>query len=146
MRTLHDVAHRSALVERVRALRPDSTRRWGKMSVDQMLWHVNDAIAAALGEITLEARKPPLPRPLLRFVILNMPWGKSAQTMPEFVAKRNYDFAAEQARCLRLIDKMAATDIDGEWPTHPMLGRVSGADLSRLQAKHLDHHLTQFGV
>ena len=48
MRTLHDVAHRSALIERVRALRPDSTRRWGKMSVDQMLWHVNDAIAAAL--------------------------------------------------------------------------------------------------
>ena len=47
MRTLHDVAHRSALIERVRALRPDSARRWGKMSVDQMLWHVNDAIAAA---------------------------------------------------------------------------------------------------
>ena len=59
---------------------------------------------------------------------------------------RRSDFAAEQARCLRLIDKMAATDIDGEWPTHPMLGRVSGVDLSRLQAKHLDHHLTQFGV
>jgi hypothetical protein len=146
MRTLHDADHRATLVRRVQALRPDSTRRWGKMSVDQMLWHVNDAIAAAIGDITMPAHKPPLPRSLLKFMILNMPWGKNAPTMPLLVATRNYDFAAEHARCLRLIDRMAAIDVNGEWPAHPMLGRVKGADLSRLQAKHLDHHLTQFGV
>ena len=146
MRTLHDPAHRSVLVQRVQALRPDSARRWDRMSVDQMLWHVNDAIAAAIGEIAVPPHKPPMPRGLLKFMVLNMPWGKNAPTMPAFVAKKNYDFAAEQARCLRLIDKMAATDINGEWCAHPMLGKVTGMDMSRLHAKHLDHHLKQFGV
>lgn len=61
-------------------------------------------------------------------------------------AKQSYDFHAEQARCLRLIDKVASTDIEGEWPLHPMLGRMKGTQISRLHAKHLNHHLTQFGV
>jgi hypothetical protein len=37
-------------------------------------------------------------------------------------------------------------ELDAEWPTHPMLGRMSGSEVSRLHAKHLHHHLTQFGV
>jgi hypothetical protein len=71
---------------------------------------------------------------------------KNAPTMPEFVAKKSYDFEAEKARCLRLIDKVASTDIDGAWPTHPMRGEMKGSQISRLHAKHLNHHLTQFGV
>jgi hypothetical protein len=66
--------------------------------------------------------------------------------MPQFVAKQNYDFEMERTRCLRLVDKVAAHDIDAEWTTHPMLGRMTGSEVSRLHAKHLNHHLTQFGV
>ena len=146
MKSLHDASYRSELVRRVRELRPDSERRWGKMTVDQMLWHVSDALANAVGEKTIAATKPPLPRRLLKFMILNLPWGKNAPTMDAFVAKQNYDFGAEQARCLRLIDKVAANNPNGEWPLHPMLGRLSGTEISRLHAKHLNHHLTQFGV
>ena len=36
----------------VEALRPDAARRWGKMSVSQMLWHVNEAMEGALGRMT----------------------------------------------------------------------------------------------
>jgi hypothetical protein len=146
MRTLHDASHRAQIVQRVRALRPDSQRRWGKMSVDQMLWHVNDAIAVALGEMSVPPHKPPLPRGLLKFMILNLPWGKNAPTLPVFVAKQSYDFETERTRCLRLVDKVASTALDAEWPVHPMLGRMTGTENSRLQAKHLHHHLTQFGV
>lgn len=146
MRSLHDVSYRSQLVQRVQALRPDSPRRWGKMSVDQMLWHVSDALANAIGEMTVPPAKPPLPRGLLKFMILNLPWGKNAPTMPVFVAKQTYDFEAERARCLRLIDKLASIDLNAEWPAHPMLGRLTGSEISRLHAKHLNHHLTQFGV
>ncbi|MBI3048158.1 MAG: DUF1569 domain-containing protein [Acidobacteria bacterium] len=146
MRSLHDASYRSHVVQRVQTLRPDSERRWGKMTVDQMLWHVSDALANAIGELRVEPQKPPLPRGLLKFMILNLPWGKNAPTMPVFVPKRNYDFEAERTRCLRLIDRMASMDLDGEWPAHPMLGRLTGSEISRLHAKHLHHHLTQFGV
>lgn len=146
MRSLHDPSDRSQLVQRIQALRPDSPRHWGKMSADQMLWHVSDALALAIGELAVPPTRPPLPQRLLKFMILNLPWGKNAPTMPQFVATKNYDFEAERTRCLRLIDRVAAIDIDGEWPTHPMLGRMTGSQVSRLHAKHLHHHLTQFGV
>lgn len=44
MPLLHDAAHREALRGRVGSLRPGSQRRWGKMTVDQMLWHVNETL------------------------------------------------------------------------------------------------------
>jgi hypothetical protein len=146
MPSLHDASHRSELVRRVQALRPDSERRWGKMTVDQMLWHVNDALALSLGEITIPQGEPPMPRWLLKFIVLNLPWGKGAPTHPAFVAKRSYDFQEEQGRCLRLIDATARKDLDAAWPTHPAFGSMTGRQVSRLMAKHLNHHLAQFGV
>jgi hypothetical protein len=116
------------------------------MSVDQMLWHVGDALALSLGELTVSAEKPPIPRGLLKFVVLNLPWGKSGPTHSAFVAKRNYDFAAERTRCLRLIDKVASCGLHSDWPDHPVFGHMTGEQVSRLHAKHLNHHLTQFGV
>lgn len=89
MRSLHDPSCRAQVIQRVQALRPDSPGRWGKMSVDQMLWHVSDALALALGELSVPPAKPPLPRGLLKFMILNLPCGKNAPTMPQFVANRS---------------------------------------------------------
>ena len=66
--------------------------------------------------------------------------------MATLVAKQLYDFADEHQRCLQLIDKFTSKRLEEEWPENPIFGKVSGRDLSRLQAKHLDHHLRQFGV
>jgi hypothetical protein len=146
MKNLHDGSNRAEMVRRLHALRPDSERKWGKMSVDQMLWHVSDALALSLGDLTVEAGKPPIPRALLKFIVLNLPWSKNGPTHPAFVATRNYDFAVERTRCLQLIEKVASRDLHAEWPTHPVFGPMTGEQVSRLHAKHLNHHLTQFGV
>jgi len=146
MPKLHEAGYRSVIQQRIRKLRPDSERRWGKMSVGQMLWHVNEAMEAALGRVKLPLEKAPLPRPLLKFIVINIPWPKGARTLPQWVPEKEYDFAEERERCLRLIDDLAARRIEGEWPASPLLGRMSGSDVTRLHAKHLDHHLKQFGV
>ena len=147
MKTLHDAEYRAEIVGRLRALRPDSERKWGKMSVvDQMLWHVSDAIALSLGELAIPPGKPPLPPRLLKFVVLNLPWSRNAPTNPAFVASQHYDFAGERTRCLQLVDKLASRALDGEWPDHPTFGCMTGAQVSCLHAKHLNHHLRQFGV
>ena len=143
---LHDEAYRTYITDRLQTLRHDTPRRWGKMSVDQMLWHVNGGMSMALGQIEVPARNPLLPRPVIRFVVLNLPWPKGVPAMPMFVASRSYDFESERARCLRLIDQLAAKPLGDNWPAHPLLGQVSGRDASRLQARHVDHHLKQFGV
>ena len=146
MPMLHDPAYRSRLQARVRALRPDSPRRWGKMSVDQMLWHVSDAMEVALGTRPAPVQKAPLPRPIMKFVVLNLPWPRGAPTMPMFLPRRSYEFTAERDRCLKLIDELSAKRLEDEWPDNPVFGKVHGRDVSRLHAKHLNHHLTQFGV
>jgi hypothetical protein len=147
MNALHDEACRLAILERLKTLRPDSGRRWGKMSVTQMLWHVNEAMEGALGRSQAEPMKVPLPRPLLKLLVLNAPWGKGAPTLKRWIPRAdNYDFVAERERCGRLVAEIASKPIGGVWPDSPTLGKMSGKDVSRLHAKHLNHHLTQFGV
>jgi len=145
MATLHDAPHRAALRERVRALRPDAERRWGSMTVDQMLWHVNQGLEQALGETTAAPMKAPLPPGVMRFLVLTLPWPKDAPTMPELVAKERHDFAREQARCLALIDRVGERPLTGAWPVHSTFGTMHGRHWSALMAKHLRHHLAQFG-
>jgi len=117
------------------------------MSVSQMLWHVNEAMENALGRDSSEPEKVRLPRPLMKFIVINFPWPKGSPTLRRWIPRNDsYDFSAEYNRCVRLIDELTSKPLDGEWPESPTLGRMSGKDVSRLHAKHLDHHLTQFGV
>src|SRR3954468_9719874 len=105
MRMLHDPATRSSLESRLKSLRPDAQRKWGTMTADQMLWHLNQFLGFALGEGKFEGQKSRIPAPVMRFILLYMPWPKSAPTHPKAVAKERHDFAAERERCLALIDR-----------------------------------------
>ena len=147
MPLIHDTDVRAQLRQRVESLSPHAQRQWGKMSVDQMLWHCNLALEMALGthKPPLE-RKPPIPKPILKFMVLRLPWPKGAPTGPGFVATQNHDFAKEKAKTLRLIEDICTRDCAGSWPESPTFGRMSGKEWSRLMAKHLDHHLRQFSA
>ena len=144
MPMLHDPGVRNSLETRLNAIRLDSPRKWGSMSVDQMLWHVNQFLAASLGEGTLATQKSPMPAPLMKFFLIYMPWPKSAPTNKSAVASGEHDLEAERARCKELIAKFVSRPVDAEWPVDPSFGPVSGTFASKLQAKHLDHHFRQF--
>jgi hypothetical protein len=146
MKKLHDPEVSRAIRARVQRLSPDAVRRWGKMSVDQMLWHVNETMRAALGQTTPPPDKRPIPHSLLRLLVLAAPWPKGAPTHPSFVCGERYDFEEQRALCLRLMETFVARDIEAPWPVSPTFGRVKGRFMSRLHAKHLDHHLKQFSA
>ena len=146
MALLHDEAVRTTIEARLDRLRPDTRPRWGKMSVDQMLWHVNQALETDLGRIEAPFEKSFMPRPVLKFIVLNMPWPKGAPTNHAWVSSSNHDFQTERSRCRQLMRDLAGKLLDESWPVHPNFGRMSGRDVSRLHAKHLDHHLKQFGA
>ena len=97
MPMLHDPAVRSSIEARLTAIRPNSPRQWGSMSVDQMLWHVNQFLAASIGEGTLVTQKSPMPAPIMKFFLIHMPWPKSAPTNKGAVATGVYDLEAERA-------------------------------------------------
>ena len=151
MASLHNAADREALKKRVQAVRADSSRKWGEMSADQMMWHLCQGIDMCMGKVDISNEKSPLPffmpAAFMRYMILEMPWIRGAPTMKVAKAEqKKYDLEAERARCLAAIDEFAARPLNGQWPQHPVLGDMSGEQYSRLQAKHLNHHLIQFGA
>ena len=146
MRMLHDPATRSSLEARLKALRPDAPRQWGSMTSDQMLWHMNQFLTFSIEGGAQERKRSALVAAMFRFVLLHMPWPKSAPTNPKARAQGSHDFNAERERCLALIDKFVSRPIDAPWPEDPSFGEMTGVFASRLQAKHLDHHLRQFSA
>jgi hypothetical protein len=143
---IHDPSVRASIEARISKLRPDSPGVWGRMTVDQMLWHVNQAMGTALGRVQLAPKRIPVPAALMRFAALNMPWTRNAPTNPAFVARQRHDFDVERARCRALIADIVARDIDVAPPHHSVFGQMTGRQQSQLHAKHLDHHLKQFGA
>src|SRR5262245_39275764 len=99
---LHDPGRGDELRRRVHALQGEMTPRWGKMSIDQMLHHVNLVLMESLGEYSPKPSIRGLPPALVRWMILNGPWGKGAPTRPDMVIPQGqrFDFEQEKTRCL----------------------------------------------
>ena len=143
---LHDPGVYESIKRRVESLRTDSPRQWGRMSIDQMLWHVNVSLSEAAGEYKPVGIKTPLPRPIMRWVVINAPWGRGATTRPDMRVVSQHDFDEQKARCLRLLDSVARKPLESQWPESASMGHMTGRHWSKLQARHLDHHLKQFGA
>jgi hypothetical protein len=115
------------------------------MSIDQMLWHVNVSMREAVGDYQPQIKPPPIPRWLLRWAVLSVPWGRGARTREDMHAVSAHDFAEQKAECLALIERIVGRPLEAQWPDSVSMGHMTGRHWSRLTAKHLDHHLRQFG-
>jgi hypothetical protein len=146
MPRIHDPGVAEKFRERIESLTPDSPRQWGKMTIDQMLHHVNIPLAEALGEHVAK-KSLPLPEWLSRVMILYGPWGKGAPTRPDMLVpgSQRYDFADEKARCLSMLHRFSRSPLDQDWPRGANFA-MTGPQWSHLQYRHLDHHLKQFGA
>ena len=148
METLFDAASRDRIFARIDALRPDSARVWGKMTVAQALAHCAITFEIATGE--RPCRQKLIGKILGPFVRKKMlgpePFGRNGPTGPDLVVKDERDFARERERLRALVGKFAAAGPEAAArQTHGFLGRLSGEEWGRLMHKHLSHHLAQFG-
>jgi hypothetical protein len=146
VKPVHDPEVYASIKKRIESLRVDTQRRWGKMSIDQMLWHVNVSMREAAGDYTPQIKPMRVPKVILRWLVINVPWGRGAPTRPDMYAASTHDFNTQKATCLALVDRIVARPLSAEWPDSASMGRMTGLHWSRLTAKHLDHHLRQFGV
>lgn len=153
MRTLARERDKAEVLRRLRALRPDSERRWGRMSAHQMVCHLSDGYRLLTGERTTVLAATPLPRLIMRWIALYVPvrWPADIPTTPDLDqdcgGTRPADFHADVAELKQLLRKVA-TDrhrhLAGH--VHPIFGCMSESAWLRWAYLHADHHLRQFGL
>jgi Protein of unknown function (DUF1569) len=153
MRTLAHTHDKVEIVSRLRKLRPESVRRWGRMSAHQMVCHVADAYRMALGRKPVSPATGPLQRTILKWVALYLPlpWPPGRlPTSPEIdqeaLGTRPLNFFADVAEVETLLELLTASATDLDRPPHPTFGSMSHEAWLRWGYLHTDHHLRQFGA
>ncbi len=138
------------IVARVTKLSPNSKAVWGKMNVAQMLAHCN--VTYEFIYDNKHAQPNAFKKFLLKLFVKNIvvseaPYRRSSQTSPEFIIKTDKDFETEKHR---LINYVVKTQEFGEEYFDNKLshsfGNLSKTEWNNMFYKHLNHHLTQFGV
>jgi len=153
MRTLARERDSAEVIRRLRALRHDSHRRWGRMSAHQMVCHLSDGYRLVTGDRTTQLAASPLPRCMMRWIALYVPvrWPRGIRTTRDLDqdgdGTRPAEFAAdvsELERLLREITTHRRGRLAGH--LHPLFGQMSEPAWLRWAYLHADHHLRQFGV
>ena len=149
MKSIFDVSAYSEIIDRVELLNEDSTGQWGKMDVAQMLSHCQNPLAVALGRKSL--KKPNFFMKMIyksfKSALYNdRPWKKNLGTSPEYVVDSNKDFSKEKIALKEILTDFYEMRTQEKWDPHPVFGQFTQDQWGKLQYKHLDHHLKQFGV
>ncbi|MEJ7830633.1 MAG: hypothetical protein WKF91_20655 [Segetibacter sp.] len=149
MHTLFDPAVNQEIVNRIGKLSPASKPGWGKMTVVQMLAHLNLSLQVNFGKIELK-------RSLLgiffrgisrRILLGEKPFPKNLPTDKKLLSKHPADFITEK----KTVETMVRMYVD-KGPKvlsknpHNILGKITPQESAFISYKHLDHHLRQFGV
>jgi hypothetical protein len=137
---------RDAMVRRLRTLTPQQQRRWGKMTVHQMLCHVSDQMRVALGDLPTRRFGAAWSGQIVRFIGIHtpLPWPKGKiQTAREMLTAQPAVWDADVRACEELIARFGR---ERPAAVHPRFGPLTPREWGILAAKHLNHHFTQFGV
>ncbi len=134
---------------RVQSIGPDATPQWGRMNPHEMMTHLARMFEITLGHVQLPDQSNVFTRTVLRWIVLDWPWPKGKVKAPDsFTPPPERDFEQEKQRVIELMREfieVAETAPDRLHPS-PILGRLSARQWCKLQGKHTDHHLRQFGV
>lgn len=144
--TLLDRAQRDLVIERLRRVSPQATPAWGRLDAPRMLCHLNDSLRISLGELPCKPQHNIFTRTLGRALVVNTglkaPRGK-IDTAPEMMTTQPTTWDADLAACVQLVERVAAGKATA---VHPAFGPLTPEEWGRMNWKHINHHLEQFGV
>ncbi|HHB78935.1 MAG TPA: DUF1569 domain-containing protein [Saprospiraceae bacterium] len=137
-------------ISRINQLTPETERKWGTMSVSQMLAHLNVTFDMSF---TDRYPKPTgLKKWMLKLLVKGSvvgpkPYKKNLRTAPIFLVKDDKDFDKEKKKLLAYVHqvhKLGADYFEGR--SSHSFGKLTKGEWDNMFSKHLDHHLLQFGV
>ncbi len=140
----------SSFIQRINSLTPETQAQWGTMTVAQMFAHCSVTYEMLYEE------KHAKPNAFLRFILKKMvkptvvneaPYKTNSRTAPAFLIKDSRNFEEEKHRLIAFIQKtqsMGESYFNNK-ESHSF-GALSIAEWNNMFYKHLNHHLSQFGV
>jgi hypothetical protein len=136
-------------VQRINKIKADSKPLWGKMNPAQVMAHCAAPLKMAHGEIKGK-------RGLISFLFGKMAkkkylgageFEKNLPTDPNFLFANPKEFEEERQRLIAKLNDFAEKGPKAiTTEPHSFFGNMSPEEWDIIQAKHLDHHLKQFGV
>lgn len=150
MENIFDLKVTNTVIDRINSLESSTRPNWGKMSADQMLAHCNVTYEMAFED--KHAKPNGFTKLMLKLFVKNIvvgekPYKKNSKTAPQFLITNAKNFKAEKQRLVDYLKKtqeLGADYFDGK-ESHSF-GRLTRNEWNNMFYKHLDHHLTQFGV
>lgn len=147
---IFDIETVQKLKSRIHSLDNDTKPAWGVMSCPQMLAHTNVTY-----EMMYESKHPKpgfITSLMLKWFVKSAvcgpkPYPKNGPTAKAFKIIDEKNFDEEKKRLFANLDKTQKLGIDhfvGK-PSHSF-GMLNANEWNTMLYKHLDHHLTQFGV
>ena len=138
------------IIQRIEKLTPNTPGQWGKMDVARMLAHCNVTYEMAFEN---KHSKPGLfMRLMLKAMVKPKVVGeesypKNSRTAPQFVMTEYKNYEQEKARLLAYVKKtqeLGEAYFEGK-ESHSF-GKHYATEWNNMFYKHLEHHLSQFGV
>lgn len=154
MKTLRNPADADEILRRLEQVRPESPRRWGRMTAHQMVCHLADGLRLYMCERDA-AMLPALAiqRKVMKWGALwaPVPWPHGFKTMPELEQNggggtKPQEFAEDVQKLRELTERFVRLPQDFAFRPHPFFGAMSHAEYMRLAYLHADHHFRQFGA
>lgn len=147
MENIFDTSSLNSIRSRFKGLNPDTERKWGKMSPAQMLHHCQAPLNIVLEKKDYNLKPNWFAKTFFKkSMYSDKLWRKNLPTMPSFRETQARDFAKEQRELMTLLNEIDSVKEKEEWPVHPVFGDLSKEQWGKMQYKHLDHHLRQFGL
>lgn len=151
MENVFDSKDAQNYINRINSLIEDTHGLWGRMTVDQMLAHCNVTY-----EMVYEPEKHKKPGSIAKFilkrfvkpkVVSEKAYPKDSPTAPQFVISNRRNFHDEKKRLIGFIQKTQQLGSEAfEGKESFSFGKLKANEWNNMFAKHLNHHLSQFGV
>ena len=151
MQNIFDARDAQNYISRINTLTPETQGKWGVMTVDQVLAHLNVAF-----EIAFEPHKFKKMGSIAKFIMKNFvkqkvvgekSYPKNGPTSPLFKVSGAKNFDEERKKLIGYIQKtqqMGRESFDGK--ENHSFGKLTAQEWNNMFVKHLNHHLEQFGV
>lgn len=146
-----NAATKSDIVRRIGAIEEDTPQLWGRMNAAHAFAHLLHSLRVPLGEASTEYHGNFFKKNIMRLLAFHspMPWPKEKiPTPPGYEVAPEGSFEQQKQDLVSAVERFI--DLSESEPErevlHPNFGVRNLRYWQRLNGRHFEHHLNQFGV